>query len=41
MPEVVRCVDVGIANEEDCQRSLGIVVETGADWEGNVEGGWH
>jgi 2-dehydro-3-deoxygluconokinase len=39
MPEMVRFVDIGIANEEDCQRSLGIVVEAGADWEGDVEGG--
>jgi 2-dehydro-3-deoxygluconokinase len=27
MRELVRLVDVGIANEEDCQRSLGIAVE--------------
>ena len=27
MSEVVRYVDVGIANEEDCQKSLGISVE--------------
>ena len=39
MPEIVRLVDIGIANEEDCQRSLGIVVESGADWESDVEGG--
>jgi len=29
MTELVRCADVGIANEEDCQKSLGI--STGAD----------
>jgi 2-dehydro-3-deoxygluconokinase len=39
MPEIVRLVDVGIANEEDCQRSLGIVAESTSDWEGDVEGG--
>jgi 2-dehydro-3-deoxygluconokinase len=27
MPEIVRHVDVGIANEEDCQKSLGISVD--------------
>ena len=31
MRELVRCVDVGIANEEDCQKSLGITVGAGAD----------
>jgi 2-dehydro-3-deoxygluconokinase len=30
MRELVRLVDVGIANEEDCQRSLGISVPTAA-----------
>ena len=39
MPEIARLVDIGIANEEDCQRSLGIVVESGADWESEVEDG--
>ncbi|MEM8995058.1 MAG: sugar kinase, partial [Acidobacteriota bacterium] len=34
MTELVRFVDVGIANEEDCQKSLGITVE-----EIDVEGG--
>lgn len=29
IPELVRYVDVGIANEEDCQRSLGISIEVG------------
>ncbi len=38
MSELVRYVDVGIANEEDCQRSLGISVEAG-DWKQEVEGG--
>ncbi len=28
MREIVRCVDIGIANEEDCQKSLGVQVET-------------
>lgn len=31
MRELVRHIDVGIANEEDCQRSLGITVEEDAD----------
>jgi len=39
MPEIVRFVDVGIANEEDCQRSLGIAVESGTDWRSDVEDG--
>ncbi len=38
MTELVRYVDVGIANEEDCQRSLGISVEAG-DWEQEVKAG--
>lgn len=38
MSELVRYVDVGIANEEDCQRSLGIGVEAG-EWEQDVEAG--
>ncbi len=38
MTELVRFVDVGIANEEDCQRSLGITVEEG-NWERDVESG--
>jgi 2-dehydro-3-deoxygluconokinase len=37
MREIVRYVDVGIANEEDCQRSLAIMVEE--DWKGEVESG--
>ncbi len=28
MPDLVRCADVGIANEEDCQLALGIEVES-------------
>ena len=36
MAELVRYVDVGIANEEDCQRALGISVEAG-DWQRKVE----
>jgi 2-dehydro-3-deoxygluconokinase len=39
MREIVRFVDVGIANEEDCQRSLGIAVDSGMDWESEVEDG--
>jgi 2-dehydro-3-deoxygluconokinase len=38
MTEVVRYVDVGIANEEDCQRSVGVSVEEG-DWEKSVHSG--
>jgi len=38
MGQLVRHVDIGIANEEDCQRSLGIALEA-ADWEEEVEGG--
>lgn len=38
MGELVQYVDVGIANEEDCQKSLGIKVEQ-ADWEGAVRSG--
>jgi len=38
MAGLVRYVDVGIANEEDCQRSLGIRVEAG-DWEQEIETG--
>ncbi len=38
MSELVRYVDVGIANEEDCQLSLGISVEAG-DWEEEVKTG--
>jgi len=39
MPELVRFVDIGIANEEDCQRSLGITAETSKDWKTEVESG--
>ena len=38
MAELVQYVDVGIANEEDCQRALGISVEAG-DWQRKVEAG--
>jgi 2-dehydro-3-deoxygluconokinase len=38
MSELVKHVDVGIANEEDCQRSLGISLSEG-DWEHDVESG--
>jgi len=36
MGELVRYVDVGIANEEDCQRSLGVSL---GDWESSVASG--
>ena len=38
MTELVRQVDVGIANEEDCQHALGITLE-GRRWEREVEEG--
>lgn len=38
MTDLVRYADVGIANEEDCQRALGITVESG-DWEDDIESG--
>jgi 2-dehydro-3-deoxygluconokinase len=38
MAELVKYVDVGIANEEDCQKSLGVSLEEG-DWESAVESG--
>jgi 2-dehydro-3-deoxygluconokinase len=38
MTELVRYVDIGIANEEDIQRSLGIHLEAG-NWEKNIESG--
>ena len=38
MADLVRHVDVGIANEEDCQRSLGITVSE-TDWKREVESG--
>jgi 2-dehydro-3-deoxygluconokinase len=38
MGELVKYVDVGIANEEDCQRSLGVRVDTG-NWEQAVHSG--
>jgi 2-dehydro-3-deoxygluconokinase len=38
MSELVQYVDVGIANEEDCQRSLGISLDAG-DWQQAVHSG--
>jgi 2-dehydro-3-deoxygluconokinase len=38
MSELVRHVDVGIANEEDCQQSLGITLAEG-DWQQEVHSG--
>jgi len=38
MGELVKFVDVGIANEEDCQRSLGVSLSAG-DWEEAVASG--
>ena len=38
MTELVNYVDVGIANEEDCQRSLGVSVSAG-DWAQDVTSG--
>lgn len=38
MGELVQYVDVGIANEEDCQKSLGVKLEEG-DWETAVTSG--
>jgi 2-dehydro-3-deoxygluconokinase len=38
MTELVRQVDIGIANEEDCQRALGITLE-GDRWEQELEDG--
>lgn len=38
MRELVKHVDVGIANEEDCQRSLGVSVSAG-DWQQAVASG--
>ncbi len=38
MGELVKYVDVGIANEEDCQKSLGITLTEG-DWEHAVTSG--
>jgi 2-dehydro-3-deoxygluconokinase len=36
MTELVRYADIGIANEEDCQRALGITIET-EHWKREVE----
>ena len=38
MTRLVRYADIGIANEEDCQRALGISVETD-DWEKDSKAG--
>jgi 2-dehydro-3-deoxygluconokinase len=38
MTELVRFVDVGIANEEDCQQCLGITVDEG-DWQQEIGSG--
>ncbi len=38
MTSLVRYADVGIANEEDCQRALGISAESG-DWENEINTG--
>lgn len=39
MPELVQYVDVGIANEEDCQQALGITAGEGDEWKKAVESG--
>jgi len=39
MRQIVACVDIGIANEEDCQAALGISVQIGSDWKQEVESG--
>jgi 2-dehydro-3-deoxygluconokinase len=38
MTEIVKDVDIGIANEEDCQKALGITLEDGT-WEKDIKGG--
>jgi len=38
MTKLVQFADVGIANEEDCQRALGITVESN-DWEKDIDSG--
>ncbi len=38
MTDLVRYADIGIANEEDCQRALGISIDTN-DWEKAIESG--
>jgi 2-dehydro-3-deoxygluconokinase len=38
MPELVKYVDIGIANEEDCQLALGITLDK-TDWEGEIKAG--
>ncbi len=39
MTEIVNYVDVGIANEEDCQRSLAISIKS-ENWESSVQSGY-
>jgi 2-dehydro-3-deoxygluconokinase len=39
MPEIVRLVDVGIANEEDCQKALGVSIEISGTGQQSVEHG--
>jgi 2-dehydro-3-deoxygluconokinase len=38
MTELIRHIDIGIANEEDCQRALGITIAA-ENWEKDVENG--
>jgi 2-dehydro-3-deoxygluconokinase len=38
MTKLVKYADIGIANEEDCQRALGISIESD-DWEKDLESG--
>jgi 2-dehydro-3-deoxygluconokinase len=38
MANLVGYADIGIANEEDCQRALGISIESG-DWEHDIDSG--
>ena len=38
MANLVRYADVGIANEEDCQRALGISLES-TDWQRDIDSG--
>jgi 2-dehydro-3-deoxygluconokinase len=39
MSEIVRLVDIGIGNEEDCQKALGVSVENSGEEEQSVEQG--
>lgn len=38
MPELIKYVDIGIANEEDCQLALGITLDK-LDWESEIRSG--